>query len=141
MLTSQGGASMATLHSWLNTQPDTIAEFFVHVSAQRFYFTHIYIPFILSLFNYIQNNGELKCFESLLKSCEKALDCVNHVIYNPEGGASMATLHSRFNTQPDKISKGFFHVLAQRFYFTHIYIPFILSLFNYLQNNGEFRCF
>ncbi len=46
---------MATLHSWLNTQPDKI--------SQRFYFTHIYIPFILSLFNYIQDNGELRCFE------------------------------------------------------------------------------
>ncbi len=38
-------------------------SFFVHILAQRFYFANIYIPFILSLFNYIQNNGELRCFE------------------------------------------------------------------------------
>ncbi len=36
---------------------------------------------------------------------------------------------------------GFYSLLAQRFYFTHIYIPFILSLFNYIQNNGELTCF
>ncbi len=54
---------MATFHSWLNTQPDKISQIFVHVLAHRFYFTPIYIPFILSLFNYIQNDDELRCFE------------------------------------------------------------------------------
>ncbi len=34
-----------------------------HVIAQRFHFTHTYIPFILNLFIYIQNNDELWCFE------------------------------------------------------------------------------
>ncbi len=62
MLTSQGGASMATLHSWLNTARQNLTVF-VHILAQRLYFTHIHIPFILSLFNYIKNNGEFKCFE------------------------------------------------------------------------------
>ncbi len=41
----------------------------------------------------------------------------------------MAALHSWLNTQPDKISQLFVHVLAQRCHFTHIYIPFILSFF------------
>ncbi len=58
MLTSQGGASMATLHCRLNTQPDKISQSFANVLAERFYVTHIYIPFILSLFNYIH-----RCFE------------------------------------------------------------------------------
>ncbi len=74
MLTSWGGANMATIHSWLNTQPDKVSQFFIHVLSQRFHFTHIYIPFILSLFNCIQNN-ELWCIELIwflyLQSCKK----------------------------------------------------------------------
>ncbi len=31
----------------------------------------------------------------------------------------------------------FDHVLALRFHFTYTSIPFILSLFNYIQNNDE----
>ncbi len=46
-------ANIAVLHSWLSTQADKVAQRFVHVLAQRFYFTLIYIPFILKLFNYI----------------------------------------------------------------------------------------
>ncbi len=49
---------------------------FVHVSLQRFY-----IPFILRLFNYIQNNDELMCFELIWFFWKKALDSINHLIY------------------------------------------------------------
>ncbi len=31
----------------------------------RSHFKHMYIPFILKLFNYIHNNGELWCFKIL----------------------------------------------------------------------------
>ncbi len=53
MLTSQGGVNMTTQN----------LKVFFHVLAQRYHFIHIYIPFILSLFNDILNNGELRCFE------------------------------------------------------------------------------
>ncbi len=51
MLTSQGGASMATLSQLIEHTARQNLTVFFHVLPQRFYFTHIYIPFILSLFN------------------------------------------------------------------------------------------
>ncbi len=62
MLTSQGGASMATLHSWLNTDRQNLTGFFSRFSSEILFYTYlhtIYIKFI----KYIQNNGELRCFE------------------------------------------------------------------------------
>ncbi len=53
MLTSQCGANMAT------PQPDKVSQLFVHILVQGFHFTYIYIPFILRLFNYMQNNDDL----------------------------------------------------------------------------------
>ncbi len=58
----QIGANMVTLHSWLNTQLNKVSQFFIHILAHKFHFTHIYIPFILSLFNYIQTNDDVWCF-------------------------------------------------------------------------------
>ncbi len=73
MLTSEGGANMGTLYSWLNTQPDKVSQFFVDVLA--------YIPFVLSLFNYIENNDALWCFDSFIKTLKKTLDCINQMVY------------------------------------------------------------
>ncbi len=68
MLTFQAGANIVRLCSWLNTHPDEVSQFLVHVLAQIFHFTHISIPFILRLFNYIQNNfGALNWFDSFIK--------------------------------------------------------------------------
>ncbi len=53
------------------------------------------------------------------------------------GRASQLTKH----TQADKVSHPLVHVLATKFHFTHIYIPFILNLFNYIENNNELWCF
>ncbi len=63
MLTFQGGVTMKTLHNWLNTQPDNVSYLFVYILAHKYYFTHICIPFTLSLLNCIQHNDELWCFE------------------------------------------------------------------------------
>ncbi len=75
-----------------------ISQFVFRVLAQRFYFTHIYIPYILSLFNYIQSNGELRCFElidSIIKKLEKkALDCINHVIYTPDSASPYKSIRA-----------------------------------------------
>ncbi len=47
MLVFQGFSNMAELHRWLITQPDTASQPFVHVLTLRFYYTHIYILFLL----------------------------------------------------------------------------------------------
>ncbi len=52
-----------TSHLGEHTARQNLTVFFVHVLAQRFYFTHIYIMFLLGVLNYIQTNGERKCFE------------------------------------------------------------------------------
>ncbi len=43
------------LYSWLNKKPDKISKCFVLILAQRYNFKHMHIPFILKLFNYIDN--------------------------------------------------------------------------------------
>ncbi len=56
ILVFQGIENMAGLHSWLNTEADEVSKPFVHVLAQRFYFTHMYIPlqtYIKLIYNYI----------------------------------------------------------------------------------------
>ncbi len=47
MLVFQGFSNMAELHRWLITQTDTASQPFVHVLTLRFYYTHIYILFLL----------------------------------------------------------------------------------------------
>ncbi len=87
MLTSKDGANIVILHRWLNTQPDNVSQIFVHVLAKRFHFTHICIPFILRLFNYIENNDEFCCFNwfvSFIIKLKKVLDSINHMIYTFE---------------------------------------------------------
>ncbi len=37
--------------------------------------------------------------------------------------------------KPDKVSQYFVLILAQRFNFKQLYIPFKLKLFNYIDNN------
>ncbi len=46
-------------------QKAKVSQFFVLILAQRFNFKHMYIPFILKLFNYIYNNDELWYFKIL----------------------------------------------------------------------------
>ncbi len=49
MLSSQGGANIVTLHNWLNTQPDKVSQFLVHILTQISFYTYvhtIYIKFI-----------------------------------------------------------------------------------------------
>ncbi len=42
-----------------------VKQFSLLILPQRFNFKHMYIPFILKLFNYIQNNDELWFFKIL----------------------------------------------------------------------------
>ncbi len=53
------------LPSWLNKKPDKVSQFFVLILAQRFNFKHMYISFILKLFNFTHNNDELWCSKIL----------------------------------------------------------------------------
>ncbi len=72
MLPSQGGANMVILHSWLNTQPDSLTVFCLSFSSEISFYTFTYHVW-LTTYKIMINFGAMNWFDSCIKKLKKGI--------------------------------------------------------------------